>query len=215
MADNARMAISRNVVLPPRGGAGSPSTWVAALLLSTLALGGCDQLGIDTPAKQAQRREAEGKAIGAGCRHTQRSLEDCYAANPKASKAAIFAGWREMDEYMRENDIAPLPRSQPTPTAAEEEVIESSPTASAPAIPNNPSAAPATGGGVTNPANGAPGAGATSPANRAAAPGAPNAAAANPAAAPARAPTAASPNAAPTGSIVPPLGPVTAPDNRR
>lgn len=86
-------------------------------------------LGIDTPAKQAERREADGRAIGAGCRHTQRSLEDCYAANPRAAKAAIFAGWREMDEYMRENNIpaappAPAPPIQPTEsTGPSEEVV--------------------------------------------------------------------------------------------
>ena len=97
-------------------------------------------LGIDTPAKQAARREADGRAIGAGCRHTQRSLEDCYAANPRAAKAAIFAGWREMDEYMRENNIPAAPPTlalpvQPTEsTGPSEEVVTPSaakPTASA------------------------------------------------------------------------------------
>lgn len=70
-----------------------------------LALAGCEQLGFDDPAKAAAMKEAEGKAIGSGCRHVGRALEDCYAQNLKASKAAIFAGWREMDGYMRENQI--------------------------------------------------------------------------------------------------------------
>ena len=65
--------------LPPRSGR---VRTVAALLACSALLGGCDMLGIDTPAKQAARREADGRAIGAGCRQTQRSLEDCYAANP-------------------------------------------------------------------------------------------------------------------------------------
>ncbi|MDM7455824.1 MAG: hypothetical protein P3W97_000765, partial [Tepidimonas sp.] len=82
---------------------------LAVCLACSAVLAGCDMLGIDTPAKQAERREADGRAIGAGCRHTQRSLEDCYAANPRAAKAAIFAGWREMDEYMRENNIPAAP----------------------------------------------------------------------------------------------------------
>jgi hypothetical protein len=105
-----------------------PARPSAALVIAAAAtlLTGCDALGIDTPAKQAQRREAEGKAIGAACRHTQRSLEDCYASNPKASKAAIFAGWREMDEYMRENDIPPAPPTPPKVTdsdAVKEEIV--------------------------------------------------------------------------------------------
>jgi hypothetical protein len=70
------------------------------------ALAGCDQLGIETPDKVAARQEAEGKAVGGACRHAGRALEDCYAINRRASKAAVYAGWRDMDGYMRENNIA-------------------------------------------------------------------------------------------------------------
>lgn len=77
----------------------------AALLAAALLLAGCEQLGIEDPAKVAASKEAEGKAIGAACRQSVRAIEDCYALNIKASKAAIFAGWREMDEYMRENKL--------------------------------------------------------------------------------------------------------------
>ena len=79
--------------------------WLPLLLL----LAGCDQLGIETPAITAAKKEAEGRAIGSACRHAVRSIEDCYSKNPKAPKAAIFEGWREMDGYMRENDIAGMP----------------------------------------------------------------------------------------------------------
>jgi len=65
----------------------------------------CEQLGIDDAVKIAATREAEGRAVGGGCRHSGRALEDCYIINPKASKAAVFAGWRDMDAYMRENNI--------------------------------------------------------------------------------------------------------------
>ena len=51
-------------------------------------LGGCDQLGIDTPEKVSQRKGAEAKAVGAACRHAMRAIEDCYLLNPKAEKAA-------------------------------------------------------------------------------------------------------------------------------
>lgn len=73
------------------------------------AIAGCDQLGIETPAQQLQRAEAEGRAIGSACRHSGRALEDCYQINKRASKAAIYAGWRDMDAYMRENAIKEVP----------------------------------------------------------------------------------------------------------
>lgn len=80
------------------------------LLLPLFAiLAGCDQLGIETPAQQLQRAEADGRAIGSACRHSGRALEDCYQVNKRASKAAIYAGWREMDAYMRENGIKEVP----------------------------------------------------------------------------------------------------------
>jgi hypothetical protein len=93
----------------------------AALLLPALALmlAGCDQLGIETPAVQAARKEADSKAIGGACRHAGRAIEDCYTLNAKADKAAIYTGWREMNEYMRENKIDPvapvIPREPPKP----------------------------------------------------------------------------------------------------
>jgi len=90
------------------------------------ALGGCEQLGIDDPAKVAAAKEAEGKAIGSACRHAMRAIEDCYVLNPKAQKAAVYTGWREMDEYMRENKlegIAPVvPRPGAKPSQPAEEV---------------------------------------------------------------------------------------------
>ena len=92
------------------------------------ALSACEQLGIDDPAKTAALKEAEGKAIGSACRHAMRAIEDCYVLNPKAQKAAIYAGWREMDEYMRDNKlegVAPVvPRPGAKPAQAAEEVAE-------------------------------------------------------------------------------------------
>lgn len=74
-------------------------------LAMALTLSACEQLGIDTPAQTAARQESEGKAVGGACRHAGRALEDCYKSSPKMSKAAIYAGWRDMDVYMRENKI--------------------------------------------------------------------------------------------------------------
>jgi hypothetical protein len=86
------------------------------LLPAALALAGCDQLGIESPASTKARVEADGKAIGGACRHAGRAIEDCYTLNKKADKAAIYAGWREMNEYMAENKLEPvLPVIPPEP----------------------------------------------------------------------------------------------------
>lgn len=78
---------------------------LAAVALLALFAAGCDMLGMESPEKAAAAREADGKAIGAACRHAGRALEDCYVLNRRADKAAIFAGWRDMNDYMRENKI--------------------------------------------------------------------------------------------------------------
>ena len=74
----------------------------------TLLLAGCDMLGIESATVVADKRLAEGKAIGAACRHAGRAIEDCYTLNKKSDKAPIYAGWREMDDYMRENKLEPV-----------------------------------------------------------------------------------------------------------
>ena len=85
------------------------------LLLCALALlAGCDVLGIETASSLAARREADVKAVGGACRHAGRAIEDCYTLNKRADKAAVFAGWREMNDYMRENNIeAVAPQARP------------------------------------------------------------------------------------------------------
>jgi hypothetical protein len=84
-------------------------TLAVAALLAPLLLGGCDALGIESPEKVAAAREAEGRAIGGACRHAGRAIEDCFALNRRADKAAVFAGWRDMNDYMRENKIEEVP----------------------------------------------------------------------------------------------------------
>ena len=86
-----------------------PRRAIWALVAAASLLSGCDQLGIESPEKVAAARVAEGNAIGGACRHAGRAIEDCYALNKKADKAAIFAGWRDMNDYMRENKIDPVP----------------------------------------------------------------------------------------------------------
>lgn len=77
-------------------------------------LAGCEMLGMESAEKLSAQREAESRAVGAACRHAARAIEDCFALNKRADKAAIFAGWREMNDYMRENKIEPV---APTLTA--------------------------------------------------------------------------------------------------
>ena len=79
------------------------------LSLAVLALAACDQVGqkfgLENPAIKEARLEAEAKAVGSACRHSGRAIEDCYAIYGWLPKAGVYAGWREMDEYMRENKI--------------------------------------------------------------------------------------------------------------
>lgn len=82
--------------------------WLLRVMSGVLLLGatsGCEVLGIPDPEKERAAREAEGKAVGAACRHAGRPIEDCYTLNPKALKSGVFAGWKEMNDYMTENKI--------------------------------------------------------------------------------------------------------------
>ena len=96
-----------------------PQRPLPLLLLACAALlAGCDQLGIESPEAATARKEAEGKAVGGACRHAGRAIEDCYVLNKKADKAAVFAGWRDMNDYMRENKIDAVKPELPPPALA-------------------------------------------------------------------------------------------------
>lgn len=94
---------------------------------SALLLAGCDIPGMG-PDPRIAMREAEGKAIGGACRYAVRGIEECYELNPKALKTAIFEGWREMDQYMRENKM----EGQPTPSPQGQEAAAEKKPAPAP-----------------------------------------------------------------------------------
>jgi hypothetical protein len=96
-----------------------------AILAITLLLGGCDIAALLADPKVVQR-EADAKAIGGACRHGLRSIEDCYSLNEKAQKSSVYAGWKEMDQYMRENKIEGVPPMglKPTPAPKEEIITE-------------------------------------------------------------------------------------------
>ncbi|MFZ6710250.1 hypothetical protein [Undibacterium sp. TC9W] len=75
------------------------------VLLMLTSLTACDRLGLPDPARDAAARESDARATGSACRHAGRAIEDCYALNPDAARSAVYAGWKEMNDYMRENKI--------------------------------------------------------------------------------------------------------------
>lgn len=99
-------------------------------LATSLTLSSCDRLGLVDPAKEAASRDAESSATGSACRHAGRAIEDCYARNPEARRAAVFSGWKEMDGYMRENRIdvikpeVVLPVAPKAGLAAKETIVD-------------------------------------------------------------------------------------------
>jgi hypothetical protein len=104
--------------------------YVALLTVITFSLlSGCDRLGIADPAKEAAQKEADARATGSACRHAGRAIEDCYALNPEAARSAVYAGWKEMNDYMRENkieDVKPeIARNAPPETAQDDKASAS------------------------------------------------------------------------------------------
>jgi hypothetical protein len=99
------------------------------LIALLLLLAGCDNIATLLADPKVAQREADAKAIGGACRFGLRSIEDCYLLNEKASKSAVFSGWKDMDQYMRENKVdgipakieKPLPPPAPAPT---EDVVD-------------------------------------------------------------------------------------------
>lgn len=89
------------------------------LLVLCLGLSGCElvlnKLGIEDPVKKAALKDGEGKAVGGACRHSGRAIEDCYSIYTWLPKESIFNGWREMDAYMRENEIQTISPQLPPP----------------------------------------------------------------------------------------------------
>lgn len=96
---------------------------LAALFASTLLLGACDLEALLADPKMVQKI-ADAKAVGGACRHGNRSIEDCYTLNEKYPKASIYDGWREMDQYMRDNKLEGIEPKGLKPPPKIDEVIE-------------------------------------------------------------------------------------------
>lgn len=110
------------------------SLWILPLLA---VLAGCNWVNnVSGLSKEAH------KALGAACRQTGRSLEECFRRNPDADTAAIYSGWREMNEYMAKNKLETM---EPPTDSAAGHAESSSPkaAASAPTEGKSSSAAPA------------------------------------------------------------------------
>ena len=107
---------------------------LALLIAAPLWLAGCDALGLEPASAVAARKDAEGRAVGAACRHAARAIEQCYAMNKRADKGSVFAGWREMNDYMRENNIeaVPVPAEAASAPGDGERTAESAPPKKAP-----------------------------------------------------------------------------------
>ncbi len=92
---------------------------VFAICLAVLSLSGCDQiaqrLGLEDPGAKEARQENDAKAVGSACRHSGRAIEDCYSIYSWLPRAGIFTGWREMDAYMRENQLETIAPQLPPP----------------------------------------------------------------------------------------------------
>ena len=115
--------------------------FLAMALTFALTLGGCDAVTALLADPKAAQRIADSKAIGSACRYGLRSIEDCYSLNEKASKAAIFDGWKEMDQYMRDNKIEGITSKADKAPLSVEEIIDEK--ASDPAAKDKPGASKA------------------------------------------------------------------------
>lgn len=118
---------------------------LGALSLAGLPLlGGCQWLGIESPETVGAAKQADGQAVGSACRHAGRAIEDCFTLNAKAPRAAVLAGWREMDEYMRENKLEAIAPTVPRPGARGPATAEAptAPEEAAPAESGKPAGKP-------------------------------------------------------------------------
>lgn len=90
-------------------------------------LAACDQIAVLDGSKA---RDADAVAVGSACRHAGRALEDCFLMNADSPKAQVFAGWKEMNDYMTEKKIdvvaSVVPKEAP-PAAAKATAAKAEP----------------------------------------------------------------------------------------
>lgn len=88
-------------------------------LLVSCLLVACDRGDSNKDAeRELSIKEGDARATGSACRQAGRALEDCYNLNPTAQRASVFAGWRDMNDYMRENKMEEVkPTAEPPKTS--------------------------------------------------------------------------------------------------
>src|SRR5574343_1741502 len=88
-------------------------------IIAAFTLGACDQvsqkLGLEDSAKKEARLKPEAKTVGSACRQSGRAIEDCYSIYNWLPKAPIYDGWKEMDAYMRDNQLETVAPQLPPP----------------------------------------------------------------------------------------------------
>ncbi len=98
----------------------STGFYMAFLVVGAL-LAGCDKGDTNKDAdRELSIKEGNARATGGACRHAGRALEDCYILNPASDRASVFAGWKDMNDYMRENkmeEVKPLLEPPKPPSA--------------------------------------------------------------------------------------------------
>jgi hypothetical protein len=70
------------------------------LLITGLALGGCDRL-----TGAAQQKILDAEAIGYACRVSQKMPEDCMQENETQSPSSILDGWKAADQDIQQQNI--------------------------------------------------------------------------------------------------------------
>ena len=99
----------------------SAGVYIAFLVVGA-SLTGCDKGDGNKEAdRELSIKEGNARATGGACRHAGRALEDCYILNPTSDRASVFAGWKDMNDYMRENkmeDVKPT-LEQPKPPSSD------------------------------------------------------------------------------------------------
>lgn len=90
----------------------TPAFSIIGSLLLACCLVACDKGdGNSEAAHDLSIKEGNARATGSACRQAGRALEDCYKMNAESDRASVFAGWKEMNDYMRENkmeEVKPL-----------------------------------------------------------------------------------------------------------
>ncbi len=74
-----------------------------------------------SPKEEQQKLKDEAIAAGSACRQAGRSIESCFDRYESLERSGIFLGWKEMDDYMRTNNITAQANEKAEKEALEQE----------------------------------------------------------------------------------------------